>query len=101
MFTRYIKSTPNYVDYYKLKLLQQSAISIVPRVFWPSKPITEELVMERVYNAGVVNRGSSVSAKPAYIVDAYLSFGVVGIIVFLFAYGAAAQWISMKAERLF
>jgi len=101
MFTRYVKSTPSYVDYYKLKLLQQSAIAIVPRVFWPSKPITEDLVMERVYNAGVVNRNSNVSAKPAYIADAYLSFGTIGIIVFLFAYGAAAQLISMKAEKLF
>lgn len=101
MFTRYIKSTPGYVDYYKLQLLEQSAIAIVPRIFWPSKPITEDLVMQRVYNAGVVNRGSNVSAKPAYIVDAYLSYGAIGIVIFLFIYGAAAQLISMKAERLF
>jgi len=101
MFIQYVKSTPDYVDYYGTALLEQSAIAVIPRIFWPTKPSTEELVMQRVYNAGVVNSNSSVSAKPAFIVDAYLSFGLVGIIVFLFAYGAIAQLIAIKAEKLF
>jgi hypothetical protein len=101
MFTRFAHSTPDYIDYYGTTLLKQSAIAIVPRVFWPSKPITEDLIMERVYAAGVVNRSSNVSAKPAFIVDAYLSGGPIGIIIFLFAYGAVAQLIAIKAEKLF
>ena len=101
MFTNYVKSTPDQVDFYRTLLLQQSAVAIVPRVFWPTKPITEDLVMERVYNAGVVNRGSNVSAKPPYVVDAYLSYGAMGIFFYLFAYGAIAQVIALKCERLF
>jgi hypothetical protein len=101
MFTDYVQSTPKNVDYYGFKLLQQSAIAIVPRAFWPDKPSTEELVMERVYNAGVVMRGSNVSAKPEVIVDGYLSGGIPGIFIALFLYGALAQWISLKAEQLF
>ncbi len=101
MFTEFVQSTPEKVDFYHTKLLEQSGIALVPRVFWASKPITEQLVMERVYNAGVINRGSSVSAKPAFIVDAYLSYGGVGVFIFLLLYGAAAQLISMKAEKLF
>jgi hypothetical protein len=101
MFIQFTKSTPQNVDYYGLTLLKQSGIALVPRIFWPSKPITENLVMERVYNAGVIWRGSSVSAKPAFIVDAYLSFGGLGVFIFLFLYGAAAQLISIKAEKLF
>ncbi|MDO3627486.1 exosortase Y-associated Wzy-like protein [Mucilaginibacter sp. BT774] len=101
MFTRFVQSTPEKVDFYRADLLKQSAVAIVPRVFWPSKPITENMVMERVYAAGVVNRNSTVSAKPAYIVDAYLSYGGVGVFVFLLLYGIAAQWISVKAEKLF
>lgn len=101
MFIRYVKSTPEYVDFYGSQILQQSAIAIVPRILWPSKPITEDLIMERVYNAKVVNRNSNVSAKPAFIVDAYLSYGTFGILIFLFAYGAFAQIISTKAEQLF
>jgi hypothetical protein len=101
MFTRYVQTTPGKIDYYNFDLLKQSAIAVVPRIFWPSKPNTEELIMERVYNAGVVYRGSKVSAKPAYIVDAYLSHGWLGIVISLFIYGASAQVISLKAEQLF
>jgi hypothetical protein len=101
MFTIFVKSTPDKVDYYGLQLLKQSAFAIVPRIFWPSKPITENLVMERVYDSGVINRGSYVSAKPAFVVDAYLSFGGPGVFLFLFLYGAMAQLISQTAEKLF
>jgi len=101
MFTKFVKSTPAKVDFYGTQLVKQSAVAIVPRVFWPSKPITEDLIMERVYSAGVVNRSSNVSAKPAFIVDAYLSYGGIGVFIFLFAYGAMAQIIACKAEKLF
>jgi hypothetical protein len=101
MFSNFVKSTPDYVDYYGLGLVGQSVTAIVPHFFWPSKPSTEDLIMERVYNAGVVRRGSVVSAKPAYIVDGYLSGGALGIFLALFIYGAAAQLISQKAEQLF
>ena len=101
MFTEFVQSTPSNIDFYGTQLLKQSAIAVVPRAFWPSKPSTEELVMERVYDAGVIRRGANVSAKPAYIVDAYLSWGIPGILIGLFLYGAAAQLISLKAEYLF
>jgi hypothetical protein len=101
MFTEFVQSTPSNIDYYGLQLLKQSAIAVIPRAFWPSKPSTEELVMERVYDAGVIRRGANVSAKPAFIVDAYLSAGIPGIFIALFLYGAIAQLISLKAEYLF
>lgn len=101
MFTDFVQSTPDKVDYYGFQLLKQSAIAVVPRIFWPSKPVTEDLVMERVYDAGVIRRGSNVSAKPAVIVDAYLSGGIIGIFITLFLYGAVAQLISLQAEKLF
>ena len=101
MFTEFVQSTPDKIDYYGFGLLNQSLIAIVPRIFWPSKPSTEDLVMQRVYDAGVINRNSTVSAKPAYIVDGYLSGGLIGVFLSLFIYGAAAQLISQKAEQLF
>lgn len=101
MFTDFVSSTPAHVGFYGIKLLKQSAIAIVPRLLWPSKQITEDLVMERVYNAGVINRNSNVSAKPAFIVDAYLSGGALGVFIGLFLYGAVIQLISQKAEELF
>lgn len=101
MFTGFVRSTPSKVDYYGLDLINQSAMAIVPRIFWPTKPNTEELIMERVYAAGVINRNSKVSAKPAFIVDAYLSWGEFGVFFYLFLYGAVAQLIALKAESLF
>ncbi|MDB5109933.1 MAG: hypothetical protein JWR67_1047 [Mucilaginibacter sp.] len=101
MFATFVQSTPTHIDYYGTKLLEQSAMAIIPRIFWPSKLSTEQLIMERVYNAGVVQRGSNVSAKPAFIADAYLSGGTFGVFFFLFIYGAVTQLISLKAEELF
>ncbi len=101
MFTLFVKSTPAHIGYYGLKILGQSITAIVPRVFWPSKPVTEDMVMGRVYDAGVVNRGSDVSAKPAFVVDAYLSGGPLAIVFCMFIYGAAAQLLSIYAEKLF
>jgi hypothetical protein len=101
MFTKFVQSTPDYINYYQFDLVNQAIAAIIPRVFWPAKPNMEDLVMERVYNAGVINRGSTVSAKPAYIVDGYLSGGALGIFLALLVYGAAAQLISQKAEQLF
>ncbi|RYZ97649.1 MAG: hypothetical protein EOP47_21160 [Sphingobacteriaceae bacterium] len=101
MFTMFASSTPDKIDFYGVKLVEQSLIAIVPRVFWPSKPSTEELIMERVYDAGVIFRASSVSAKPAFVVDAYLSGGGLGVFICLFIYGASSQLIALKAEKLF
>ncbi|RZJ79329.1 MAG: hypothetical protein EOO47_11150 [Flavobacterium sp.] len=101
MFIKYTNSTPYFVPYYKTKLAEDAIVTIIPRFFWPGKPIVEDMVMQRVYNAGVVDRQSMVSAKPAYVVDCYLSYGIIGIWIGLFAYGYIAQWISMKAEELF
>ncbi len=101
MFTTYTNSTPAQIDYYGFDLLKQAVVVIIPRAFWPGKPIPEDMVMERVYNAGVVNRGSIVSAKPPIVVDAYLSGGGVGIVIILFIYGAIMQLISIRAEKLF
>jgi hypothetical protein len=101
MFTKFIASTPSKMDYYHEALLKQSVWAIIPRVFWPGKPNTEDLIMQRVYDADVVLPNATVSAKPAFIVDAYLSYGGSGIWFFMFVYGAAAQLISSKAEELF
>jgi hypothetical protein len=101
MFIKFTQSTPKNVDFYGTTLLKQSGMAIIPRIFWPDKPSTEDLIMERVYDAGVINRASHVSAKPAFIVDAYLTGGIFGILLSMFAYGAVAQLISVKAEELF
>jgi len=101
MFIKYTQSTPYFVPYYKTTLVQNGILTIIPRFLWSGKPDVEQMVMNRVYTAGVVDRMSIVSAKPAFIVDCYLSYGVIGIWIGLFLYGYSAQWISNLAEKMF
>ena len=101
MFTKYISSSPSIIPYYGTKIVEQSLIVLVPRIAWKDKPITETMVMQRVYDAGVVENIAKVSAKPMYIVDGYLSAGPFGIMLSLFIYGFALQWICGIAESWF
>lgn len=101
LFAVYLESVPEHQPFYGSTLAQQSLMSLVPRVFWSGKPVTERLVMERVYENGVVDRASNVSAKPQYIVDGYLSAGAFGVFIACLLYGMAASLASRLAERLF
>jgi len=101
MFVQYVETTPSKVPYYKLDIIKQALYSIIPRAIWAGKPDTEAMVMNRPYQAGIIDRNAIVSAKPAFIVDCYLSAGYFGIVAGLFFYGFIAQFISIKAEELF
>lgn len=101
MFVQYKKSVEARKEGYGLQITKQALLSIIPRFIWPSKPNTEEMVMERVYENNIIDRGVVNSAKPAVIVDGFLSGGALGIWITLFLYGAFAQGINNKAEELF
>ena len=101
MFTKYVEKIPFVIKYYNFSFVLNGIIVIIPRIFWPDKPITENMVMERVYEVGVVSRDSNVSAKPALVVDGFLSGGILGIFITMLIYGCMAQWISVYAEKLF
>jgi hypothetical protein len=101
MFTRFVSFVPSQHEYYQFEILKNSLTAIVPRAFWPGKPDTEELSMQRVYQSGVVNRLSEVSAKTRPIVDGYLSGGAIGICLVMLGYGLVAQAICNQAERFF
>ncbi|WP_207532708.1 exosortase Y-associated Wzy-like protein [Desertivirga arenae] len=101
MFTQFVKTTPETVPYYHLDIITNAIISIVPRALWKEKPITEEVAMQRVYDAGVIDNRSVVSAKARPIVDAYLSGGIIGVIIYMFSFGYLSQSLCNKAERLF
>lgn len=101
MFTQFVAHVPQKKNFYGWEILQNSALALVPRVIYPEKPITEVIAMERVYDADVVDRASSVSAKTRPVVDAYLSFGYLGVFLFLFALGYAIQFFCNTAERWF
>jgi hypothetical protein len=101
MFTEYIENVPAHRPYYGMEIAKNGIMGVVPGVVWPGKPSLERLAMERVYENGVVKRGSSVSAKPPYVFDAYLSFGALGVMFWCFVFGAIASLASKLAERWF
>jgi len=101
MFTKFAKSTPETIPYYNLDIIENSLIALVPRALWKEKPVTEEIAMQRVYDAGVVDSRSKVSAKARPIVDGYLSGGAIGVFIYMITLGLISQTISNKTERLF
>ncbi|MBX7126358.1 MAG: hypothetical protein K1X47_11755 [Cyclobacteriaceae bacterium] len=100
-FTKFKEYVPEHRPYYGTQLAYQGLQSILPRILYPGKPNMEEVVMERVYEAGVIKRGGVVSAKPPAVIDAYLSGGALGIILTFLTIGALASLASREAERLF
>lgn len=101
MFTEFVRTIPDASPYYYAQLPIDALFAIIPRALWKDKPITETLAMERVYDAGVVNRNSNVSAKTRPIVDGYVSAGIVGVIAYMFFLGSISQWFCNKSENLF
>ena len=106
MFTQYIYTFESTAEggespFYGTEIAEQSVYSLIPRRFWPDKPITERLVMERVYDAGVVSRAANVSAKPQYVVDGYLSGGALGVLLAGLIFGLIASVASRACERWF
>ena len=101
MFEKYVKHTPDYQDFSGTEILKNTLISLIPRVFWDQKPITEVIAMQRVYDAGVANPSSNVSAKTRPVVDGYLMWGAPGVFLLMLAYGLVTQKISNIAETMF
>jgi hypothetical protein len=100
MFGRFVNQTPR-AQPYNWEIIQNALYALIPRAFWPEKPNTEAVAMERVYTYHVVQRASAASAKTRPIVDAYLTGGSLAIWISLFAYGFISQQLCETAERLF
>ena len=101
MFARFMSDVPENHPYYGIQLIKQAAVALVPRVLWPGKPNYEEAVMARTKEHGVVGADANVSAKPAYVVDCYLSAGLMGMFLGGLLLGCVAQLASAMCERFF
>jgi hypothetical protein len=101
MFVKYVKHTPDHQDYTGTEIINNVVISLVPRILWEDKPITEHVAMQRVYDAGVAKTSSNVSAKTRPVVDGYLIAGATGVVLVMLSYGMVTQMIFNTAERLF
>lgn len=100
-FQKYLEFVPSAHPYYGLAILQEALIGLVPRLFWPGKPDLERVSMERVYQAGIVSRKASVSAKASYWQEAYLSGGWGAVLIAGLLLGLLMQGTSLLCERSF
>jgi hypothetical protein len=102
MFTIFTSNVPKNRPFYGSEILESALTTLIPRIVWPDKPMADEAPMERTYENGALSRESvGTSAKPQFIVDAYLSGGGMTIFLALFLFGLAATQLSMIAEQLF
>lgn len=101
MIEKYVKYVPDIRPYYGFDIIQQALVALIPRILWADKPNLERLAMERVYEAGVVSEGVTVSAKSSFYVDAYLSGGAPAIVLACLIYGMVGMLLSRLCERLF
>ncbi|WP_291721987.1 exosortase Y-associated Wzy-like protein [Bernardetia sp.] len=101
MFIVYVNRVPSEVPYMTSDILMQSLETIPPRILYPNKPIPENIIMDRVYKIGAVGSGTGVSAKPAFIADAYIVRGEIGVFCALFLLGMFITFISKKTESMF
>lgn len=99
MFILFTEQVPAYRPYYGFEIINQVFYSFIPRIFWPDKPDLEVLIMQRVYENGVIDENSDVSAKPAFIVDAYLTAGITGIIIAHLILGILNSFLYTKSEE--
>ena len=101
MFAKYLDNIPEKRPFYETQILSQSLTAMIPRALWSGKPNLEKVVMERVYENGLYSRVSRISAKPQYVVDAYLTGGIPVIFVACLIFGMLASLMSRLAERWF
>lgn len=101
MLNDYKRKVPSEINYYGPVIIWDSFRFILPRLLWPNKPDIEEHVMKRVYEIGIVSQQMLVSAKPPLVVDAYLSGGMIYVLLVMFAFGALTSYISRICEYLF
>lgn len=101
MFTQFIDYVPSKHKFYEWEIINDSFEALIPRIIWPEKPNMEMVSMQRVYDAGVAHKMSIVSAKTRPVVDAYLSWGIPGVIFCMLIYGILTQYICNIAEKLF
>lgn len=101
MLVKYREFVPEFHDYYGFTIIQQSIVNLIPRVFYKDKPMTEAVVMQRVFDSGVVSNISNVSAKPAFIADCYLTGGAIGVLLGTFALGYFISFAAGYSDKLF
>ena len=75
------------------QMLIYTAILFIPRAFWASKPLPP---VNEPITAGVSHTASISGAAYPNLGEYYFEFGVLGVIVFMYALGEALSWLYRR-----
>lgn len=103
MGVAYFDYVPNKHDFYGFEILLDGINLLIPRILNPDKSSPDVTAMKRATDSGAVslNENDYTSAKPQTLYDAYMSGGIIGIIITFFLFGWLTIKISIWCEKLF
>ena len=86
------------VNFARGETFRQAAISVVPRILWPSKPVTAGSPDIVSYFTGVpFAAGTSVGV--GQVMEGYINYGTPGVVVLFVIFGTALGVIDVRAAR--
>jgi hypothetical protein len=86
------------VNFAEGETFRQAAISIVPRIFWPAKPVTAGSPDIVSYFTGLpFAAGTSVGV--GQVMEGYINFGTPGVVILFVIFGTALGVIDARAAR--
>ena len=86
------------VDYADGETFRWAAMSIVPRIFWPSKPVTACSPDIVSYFTGLYF-ASGTSVGIGQVMEGYINFGTAGVVALLICFGAVLGVIDVEAAK--
>ena len=86
---------PDVVDYLGLEIPYQSIIKPIPRALWPGKPEGLSTSIEAALGS---NDGVTTLAC-TFVGEAYMAFGLVGVLIAGLFFGAAAGWWNQVGQN--
>lgn len=103
MAVSYFDYVPEKRDYYGLDIIYDGLKLLAPRILFPDKGSPDISAMKRATDAGAIqlNVNDYTSAKPQTLPDAYMSGGLIGVIITFFIFGWLTTRISLWCEKLF
>ncbi len=95
-FGHVVRVTPKYIPFLNGSSYMAVPATFIPRLLWPGKPgnmkITNELAIRYGWQSErLIGR---VSLSPGLLDEAYINFGVVGVVAVMLLFGAFIRWLK-------
>lgn len=93
-----VRKTPDYIPYLKGYSYRCIPAMLIPRFMWPGKPSTMMINNELVLLYGWLHPAliGRVAVSPGLMDEAYMNFGIFGVVLFMSAFGLFIQWATVN-----